>query len=81
MHNVKPKSTAHTEQRFSNITRINNQDNKHIIYSAVTKLGIKCTGTKPAPHPSRRTKPSQQSMIPYSIDSIHSHPPYLEAAS
>jgi hypothetical protein len=45
MHNVKPKSTAHTEQGFSNITRINNPDNKHIIYSAVTKLGIICTGS------------------------------------
>jgi hypothetical protein len=51
MHNVKPKSTAHTEQGFSNIPRKKSPDNKHIIYSAVTKLGIICIGSVPnLPH-------------------------------
>jgi len=44
---MKPKSTAHTEQGLSNITKINNPDNKHIIYSAVTKLGTICIGSVP----------------------------------
>jgi len=65
MHNVKPKSTSHTEQGFSNITRIINQDNKHIIYSAVTKLGIKCIGSVPnLPH-IQAGEPNQVSSLRY----------------